>query len=505
MNKFQQERQMAFGNQSFADEQKRRVIEAVHQEPKRKKAWLPIVVALSIVAITAFLFFVPNLSLKQQQINANLQQLAEQQIGERTFKQMETIEPFLTENDALVVSKIKLDEVEEWNYQFQHATKLNDEWQIDLQFTYPLPMDTWEYIYINDELYYFGLLQNSKVDKILVGDDQVTYWPFQDGIKIWLAKPTSVYTPVYYEIAGERQRQQTTFDRATSILPFIDGNEQKQAVINYKYTMTRGNDEYMEFPLLIDPYYYAENSYEEGDVIVIESNNGLEVTRIIDTAGRDVKIAESTIILGDGSNAREFYSMANYNGDTSIYDKSTQYYKAANRDEVFVFPDNWSGEDFYRGAISKMNIKGKVLGYDLNNVSNTMNGSELKLYDELQQVTKAMDIEGINNAALKKILSDASPKTIAKLYYYAYYVEDYETMYALLAQDKKTTNFNQWKAVKQQVTTKSSKQHQLVSIYYLSKATWDETNMEAKYMDEGSGQTIFEQFYVKEEGVWKVK
>lgn len=507
MNKFQKERDEIFGTKKLNDARKRAVIDAVHAPKKRKKQWLPAVVVTGVLAVSSFLLFVPSKEYPTEEelyTATSLEQLSKQQFGQHPFETLKIIEPFIKDNGALIINKVPFDYSDDWYYHFHFAEKNSANWELNEQFSIYNSESNWESIMINGEQFFYGILTDPAVENVFVGDYEANLFELEGESRFWFGKGKSNYTPVYYVKDKEMFRQKLWGTTTAITIPFIEGHSNEQTLQYNRDTMYRGNKEYSEFPLLIDPFYYAQNPYQSGDVVLIETVEGLEVTRIIDAQQQTISIDESTIIIGENLISYDFYFAANYDGDMSIYSDERIEFPMTGSDEVFVHPDNW-GSSGTRGPISKEAIKGKVIGYDLHGVTNTMTQQDLNLFSEVQEMVQKMKWRKYAVNPLNTILKDASAQSVAKLYFYAHYLEDYETMYALINQSQNTPPpYKQWVENMKLVTTKSSKQRLLVNIYEANRMTMNTATKRLEWLDENSGQTISYLPMVKDEGIWKI-
>lgn len=507
MNNFQKERREIFKEVKFNEARKQAVIDAVQAPPKSQKQWIPIVAFASILVFSSIFLFTPQDSLQttEENTSTSLEQLIAQQFAEQPFEKLMTIKPFLTDKGALIVNKVQWEQNGEWQYYLQYAESEKNRWEMKMQFPYLSYENKWESIMVEDHYFMFGILSNKTVDSIIVGNQKADVYDLKNDTWFWIAEAKSQHSPVYFEVNGKKERQSLWETNVESSISFIEGNKNEQTLNYTRYTMNNGNDEYMKFPLLYDPYYYAENPYDIGDVVVIETDNGLEVTRIIDANQNQLVIDESTIILFEDVSRQEFFLQANYAGDTSIYSDERIVFPRAKADEVFVHPDNWASAGF-RGPIAKTAIKGKVLGYDLLGVTNTMTESDFNRYDTIQQLVHTNSADALN-----KFLKDESPQQIANIYYYAGYIQDYKTMYALLSQSTKVKfTYEKWQLQMQRAFMSPSAnrtmllQHYLVNIYYAGLSKMNEKRSQLEWRDANSGELIFNLPMIQEDGVWKV-
>ncbi|MEG0440368.1 MAG: hypothetical protein RR587_14130 [Solibacillus sp.] len=511
MNKFQKEREKIFGERKLSDGQKRAVIEGVHANEKRKKQqWLPVVVVTAAIGIGSFLLYLTPMEQLPAQTTELNQKFSEESLVE-AFKQqwqMNNVEvlytevPFTINNDGFFIVK----DIEHGGdtIHSQRAKFINNNWEFEehtVLFTSNL--NHWDDFELNNLPYKVGLIQDESTEKIFIGDEEAKIVEAKDGLRVWFGAANSKHTPVYAQSDGKRQHLAEYYTNTSVYVPAIEGNREEQTLDYKGDTMLRGNEEYNKFPLLIDPYYYAGNQYRIGDVIVIERDGELEVTRIIMDNPTEVTLIENTLVWHKFNTPQPFYMHANFDGDTGIYEKNYESYGSPNRDEVMVYPDHWAS-DGLRGMVSKYDIKGKVLGYDLDNVTNTMTEQELALFNEFQQIVQGMDSANFNEDAIKPLLQDIAPQTVAKLYLYANYLEDYKTMYALFAQSEELMDYDAWIQLTNKAVTKSMKQRLLFEIYAAGNAQLTADEQKIRWTDEFSNEIIYQLPMKKEDGVWKV-
>ena len=162
--------------------------------------------------------------------------------------------------------------------------------------------------------------------------------------------------------------------------------EEPQEVFDFRYDgMDRGNYDYYENPLLIDPAAYQEKEPARGDVVVYEaeffSGKSRTVGRIVALPGETVEVIEGQIYIND-QKLETFYGRAHRMG----YSSNDEYNKALmemdapqnidsmkeilsqsieevtlGEDEVYV-----TGDDWFRSRqeiIGVDEIEAEVLGY----------------------------------------------------------------------------------------------------------------------------------------------
>lgn len=163
-----------------------------------------------------------------------------------------------------------------------------------------------------------------------------------------------------------------------------------QEVFDFRYdAMDRGNHDYSEYPLLINPQAYPANAAKEasrGDVIVYEaeffSGKSRAVGRIVALPGEEVEVVDGQIFIND-QKLDTFYGRAHLVGTSSteeylewfdvnsspestttgmeeIFQMDVAKFTLAD-DEIYVVGDDW-----FRGSqhiIKVDEIQAEVLGY----------------------------------------------------------------------------------------------------------------------------------------------
>ncbi|MCM3609835.1 S26 family signal peptidase [Planococcus sp. MERTA32b] len=181
----------------------------------------------------------------------------------------------------------------------------------------------------------------------------------------------------------------TDLDTVAEIESFTEITE-PQEVFDFRYdAMDRGNHDYSEYPLLINPQAYPANAAKEatrGDVIVYEaeffSGKSRTVGRIVALPGEEVEVVDGQIFI-NAQKLDTFYGRAHRVG-TSSTEEYLEWFDANSSpestttgmeeifqmdlakftladDEIYVVGDDW-----FRGSqhiIKVDDIKAEVLGY----------------------------------------------------------------------------------------------------------------------------------------------
>ncbi|WP_084243645.1 S26 family signal peptidase [Planomicrobium okeanokoites] len=174
-------------------------------------------------------------------------------------------------------------------------------------------------------------------------------------------------------------------DTVAEIESFTEMTE-PQEVFDFRYdAMDRGNYEYYEHPLLIDPAAYQDKEPARGDVVIHEAEffDGLSRTvgRIIALPGETVEVVDGQIYINDrkldtfyGRAHRRGYSLIeeyneamiemnqpqNVDAMKEILSQSTEAFTLG-EDEVYVMGDDWFRS--HELIIKVDEIQAEVLGY----------------------------------------------------------------------------------------------------------------------------------------------
>ncbi|MFD1031551.1 S26 family signal peptidase [Metaplanococcus flavidus] len=159
-----------------------------------------------------------------------------------------------------------------------------------------------------------------------------------------------------------------------------------QEVFDFGYdSMDRGNYDYYEYPLLIDPAAYQKKDVARGDVVIYETDlfdgRGQTVGRIVALPGESVEVIEGQLYINDqkldtfygrasrlGYSSNEEYNEAVIEGGTTqnldsmkeIFSQSIETFTLG-ESEVYVTGDDWFRS---RQEIVKVDeIQAEVLGY----------------------------------------------------------------------------------------------------------------------------------------------
>lgn len=500
MNDFQKERDELLSKKGLSAEQKLAVIQEVHTQAPKNKKWMPAIAIVGALATGSFLLLSEQgeeqrVTSKNEQVQAN-GSFAESFENEGQSYSSEVLyegHRLRSNNDEFIIVKEDRDEEILYQFAYGHFNAKQQRWEVDervvLHDKFPTKATCFP---LNGALMKIGIVQNDQVDAIYVGDEQATIVESNAGQRVWFAFAARPETPVYESIAGEKSRIMNLNSRVDSVVPIIEPVAAGLQTIHYKKdTMHRGNEEYTKFPIVLDPYYYAQEAYVVGDVIAYEKEGELEVSRILATSEGKLRLVDDTLVNGDYIQDLDgtFYMWPTYAGNNAIYKGLSKDYKKANPDELLVIPDNWAS-DGEQGIIKKDQIIGKVIGYDLTQLTNTLTQDEVKLFEQLQQ----------NRTNIEALLKGASVHEVVRLYLYANYVDDYELMYALLEKTADVPAFEQW----QQRVEKTSKYHLLKDIYEMGFAQLTKDQSKLRFTDPVSENILRQYKVIKTAQGWRV-
>ncbi|MER1956555.1 MAG: hypothetical protein ABS942_04190 [Solibacillus sp.] len=501
MNDFQKERDKLLSKRGLSDQQKRAVIEKVRtKEPKNNK-WAPAVAVVGVLAAGSFLLLSdqesePFVTSEKEQVQPS-ETYAQSFLNYNHKQQAEVLHEkrhVLLQNDHFIIVKDIVNGETQYHFAFGHYNAEQKKWEhqdhVVLTENY---LPTLTRFSIGHGQMIVGAIRNEQVETIEIGNEEATVVQTKAGQRLWYSVENSYVKPVYEVINGQKQRLAGEFNtRIDSVVPIIEPVNSSLQTIHYeKNTMHRGNEEYTQFPVIIDPYYYAQESYQVGDVIAYEQDGVLEISRILGTSNNEIELIEDTLVnVGNDQEIKDrFYTWPTYDGDTGIYKGLSKEFDKPTRDEVLVIPDNWAS-DGYQGIINKEQIVGAVLGYDLTQLTHTLTDDELTLFKQLQR----------NRTTIDALVKDVSVNTVVRLYLYANYVDDYEVMYALLDKTADVPAFEQW----QQQVEKTSKQHLLKDIYQMGLAQLTKDASKLRFTDPVS-EHILRQYKVSRTDMgWKV-
>lgn len=491
MNKFQRERADFFKAYQFSAERKRQVLQQVHKKkPRPKWGW----VLASVAAIFLLFLSINSLNNTEQTMRAAYTEqsafaaFAEMYHG--ADEEMELIDvqlPYASLGDALIIAR---DTNSEYDFvRVQHMQFVGEEWQF-LEASNAFPIEQSEYpVYwqvLKDEMVQLaaGIVYDDTVDTVYIGQQRAQWFELEKGVRFWIGERLTEGSPIFYERDGQRERIAAYgMVRVIDEIPFIEVLGDEMVVKLSDDAMEKGNRDYTKYPIVINPYHYATEPYQDGDVVLVEANGQQHMTRIVTAQNYHMTVKEGTIVLNDTVFDVE-YTWAHFNGDNTIYTAEQHDYGVVQPDEVFVMPDNWAS-DGVRGRVKKDAIIGKVIGYSKNDLVAPWTAEEKKLYAAF---AKAHD---------DNVLKGATPQQILRLQRYAQYVEDYETMYALYAKESMRKTYDDWRAT---ASLSDTKQQLIYEATLAEEMTFNEetSNLETP------SRKPFTFKMIEQNGVWKV-
>lgn len=493
MNKFQKEREQIFGERPFSKVQQQQVIEKL-QKKNKPKTWLPALTVIAIAVIALFLVFNKTETPPVQQMTAaSLEETYLQEFSPENPEVLYSKVPFVTENDGLLFVKVPFGDEEV--ILIKRGEFVQDSWVFTDAFSGATKSDLehglyWHTAKDKNVIIFSGVVADQKIDHVYIGDKKAEFVKIDAEARLWFGTANTVGAPVFYEADGVKIRIPSYELKEESFIPFVEAVGNEQIVHVQTNAMDRGDEQYSKFPVVIDPYYYAENRYASGDIILVNHEGKQDITRLITADQYDMSVVEGTI-LANGILQDSHYLWGNWNGDNTKYVPDVQRYGQVGRDEVFVMPDNWASNGV-SGIINKMDIVGKVIGYSIMDIPKEWQAKDIALYEKF---AKTKDDE---------VLRGVEPQQIVRVQLYANYMEDYETMYALYASDSKVRSYEDWIALNNFSKTPQIKQRILYEAYGTTYMQFYEDKSKLEWRDETNGKTKLAFTVERENGIWKV-
>ena len=478
MNKFQQERVNVTNGKGFSEVRKQAVLQAVEQ--KKPPRWMPITV---IVALACFaLFFLLERPMIDKDTTASSYPFSEKGVTDYLMEAT-----FSSSRDYVRYVYLKLDEqrqdavVVSYNTdssEFATVSYLkyaNDTWYTLTARSFTLNEEHAQYapwqqisligpIYIeegqrmtdvNDRHFAAGMWRKG-VSNVYVGQAEVETFEVA-GKKAWIAEMATAGTPVFYDDNGYLMRTASFGLQDTEAINYVEATEQQYVQQFNGDEMHIFGQEFTEYPVVIDPDYYANYAYFYGDVVVVNIDGELKLTRILTATNYDVIVSEGTVIF----------------------------------DEVFVMPDNWAS-DGVKGIISKYDIVGKVIGYSKLDVPFQWTDDEVALYEQYK-------ISYQDN-----LLKGHTPQTILRLQYLAQYKGDYRTMHALYSKASMKRSYEEWSKFVNFANDASAKAYLNYSAKVVNDfLTFNEVEQVLERTD-WQGKRQMSIAMEQEDGIWKV-
>ncbi len=498
MTNFQDERKQVFSNVTFSEHRKDTILKAL--QPKKRKYWLPSIVGIAVIATLLFLIVNP---LTQTEVNQANQAFTESSLKESYLAMFE--EP--TENEEILFVKLGIFEdndaiiITNYDDEFtmftaRYAYFENEKWNFDGVITFEkTPNDrrnNWEMLRGQTKTIFVGVMPDD-VDSVYVGLEEAPVYEVSKMPRFWLTDSQSEGTPVYYVKNNERERIPEYYFNYLSALSVVEAGSDDYIHPLGGDEMNGPEDSFSDFPLVIDNKIYMNNKPNSGDVVLVKTNQGSQLARVI-TNGDEVEISvtEGTILLNGFTHTSIPYMMAHIHGKNNIYVPGDRIYNVP-AGEYFLKSDNWGSKYQVEGVYTKDDIIGKVVGYSLMDI----------------QINWPTEVTALYNAYAPnkndEVLQNATPVHVAMLQKYAKSIGDYETMYALYAESTTVRTFEEWYALNKKTDTKQTRQWSIYEANLLQTATFNEDENQLLVIDERTNERKLIVNMVKENGVWKMK
>ncbi|WP_341299396.1 S26 family signal peptidase [Lysinibacillus sp. FSL H8-0500] len=359
----------------FSQQSEDTVIQRIHQ-PQRKKWGVPLI-TVSFIAL--FLFFL-GAYLWQPNQQAQFTRYFQEKMGDADYQVIFQEFNSLKDNDALVAF-IQQEEDTEKIYLAYFDYQKKWRW-LQTTGTQSKPYqgkESWTST-AQEPFMYAGVIDATEISQIIVGKQQATQIALQGNLVYWFAVSDKAARIIAKRTDNtwERLTELQSSNEPTYNIPIIDTLSDMQQVIELKTdTMDRGNREYYQSPIVIDPQF---TKLERGDVITYTTQDGQQtISRVLGLPHETVEIINGTVVINTVSFAHPFM-FATIMGET-VYEsyveklgnhlnnretaKKTFFYSfpatQLSPTQIFVVPDNWA-----RGAIEVISLEqvnGKVLGY----------------------------------------------------------------------------------------------------------------------------------------------
>ncbi len=497
MTNFQDERKQVFSDIAFSEQRKEAVLEAL--QPKKRKYWLPSIVGIAVIATLLFLLVNP-LNQTEEDIQAAFTEQSLKDSYLALYEEPPENEEILfaklgvfEDNDAIIITNY---DEESANFSVNYAYYEDDDWKFDGRTSLVKSSEdsqiNWTMLRSQTKTIFVGVMPDD-VDRVYVGLEEAPVYNVPKLPRFWLTDAQSEGTPVYYVKNNERERIPDYFFSNLTALSIVEAGSEDYIHYFGADEMNGPQDSFMDFPLVIDNQIYMNNKPNSGDVVLVKTNQGTQLARVITNGDEvEISISEGTILLNGFNFTSVPYMMAHTDGKNNIYVPGNKVYNVP-AGAYFLKSDNWGSKYQVEGVYTKDDIIGKVVGYSLMDIKFNWPTEVTSLYNEY--VTNKKD----------ETLQNVSPVHVAMLQKYAKSIGDYETLYALYAESTKVRTFEDWYALNKPADTKETRQWSLYDAYLLQNATFDEDENQLLVFDERTKQRKFSLNMIKENGVWKVK
>ena len=494
MTNFHDERKQVFSNIAFSEQRKEAVLEAL--QPKKRKFWLPSIVGIAVMATLLFLIVNPltqtevNQAFTEKSLKDSYLALYEepQENQEILFVELGVFE----DNDAIIITNYDEDNT---TFVVQYAYFEDNDWKFDGMTGFSVrPEDSqqnWNMLRGQTKTIFVGVMPDD-VDRVYVGLEEAPVYNVPKIPRFWLKDAQSEGTPVYYVKNNKRERVPDMYLRNLTALSVAEAGSEDYIHFFGADEMNGPLGSFMDFPLVIDSQIYMNYKPNSGDVVLVQTDGGTHLARVITRDEVELTISEGTILLNGSSFTSIPYMMAHTHGKNNIYVPGNKVYHVP-AGEYFLKSDNWGSKYQVEGVYSKDEIIGKVVGYSLMDVKFNWPTEVTSLYNEY--VTNKKD----------GTLRNATPVLVAMLQKYAKSMGDYETLYALFAESTKIYPFEDWYALNKPTDTKQTRQWGIYEAHLLQNATFNEEKNQLLAFDERTKQLQISMNMVMENGVWKTK
>lgn len=401
-----------------------------HTNRIKLPSWkVPLIISSFVVVALLFIF---SLQQNEQVTSSLLTEILEETVAPGTYVIAEEKINVLEKNDAFLIYYLKDNPA----LVFYNYYRLEKEGLKKTQSTVlNLNGDfTWE----SQGNLFTGLYYDTAVKNVYVGDTEATIVKYEQNY-FWYAFADSEVNPVVYQYEDDsyvRISKDTSFNvHVNSFVPAVPIDELTNTeTIEYKLdNMDRRNHHFTKYPVV---FKKDVSEWERGEAVKYMNSNGTEIiSRIVGLPGEKFAIQNGTVVI-NGVALEQDLGYVKVHGETAFESYARKYKDAAvnleetkamflmnvdevvlGKDQFMVVPDNWM-----RGSIemvSKEQLQGKILGYNPLEMDDEWSAKEIALYEKFK--------ENYDQTVLK----NSEPVTIARLYWYAVFLQDPTTQYHL--------------------------------------------------------------------------